>query len=241
MLARMVRPVGAPVFDPATLVLSAWWRANYVTPPWGQNASAGTSGGNDPLDEATDYPTSGTAVNGLTPAAFNGSTQFLGTAGAFSTYATDTAYSGWVLMKVTSISTDIAAPSLYDNNNVWSNGPYAGLVLRDSTGTKSATLFHFDGAQQGVSTAIATGAWTLVQWKYDGTNIKIRTNGGSYSSTAAGTLGDLTAPFLVSQAYDGTKSFTGSILEIGLSLGVISDANFDNIKSYVNSRYALAL
>lgn len=232
---------GGPVFDPATLALTGWWRASYPgSGTWSGTASAGSSVANGLL-EVINAPSVGTAVNSLDPASFDGVNDKLAGA-AFSTFATDSAYGGWALIKVASIGTDAAAPSLYDNDNVWSNGAYAGLVLRDDGGgTVTVTLFHFDGGQKGVAANFTTGAWQLVQWKYDGTNIKIRVNGGSWSSTAAGTLADLSSTFSLSASYDGTAHLDADVLEVGLIDSALSDANFDNVLSYARSRYALAL
>jgi len=38
-----------------------------------------------------------------------------------------------------------------------------------------------------------------------------------------------------------TAFFDGRILEVGAAPSALSDATFDDIKSYVNSRYGLAL
>lgn len=239
MLGRMIRPLGtaAAVFDPATLALTGWWRASYPgSGTWLGTASAGGSGTQNLL-EVTNSPSVGTAVNSLDPATFDGVNDKLAGA-AFSTFATSSAYSGWALINIVSIGTNVAAPSLYDNDNVWSNGAYAGLVLQ-STG--NVILYHFDSVQKGVSASFSTATWQLVQWKYDGTNIKIRVNGGSWSSTAAGSLADLTSNFQLSASYDGTAHLNGDVLEVGLIDSALSDANFDNVLSYARSRYALSL
>jgi len=227
----------AATYDPAVLSLTGWWRASYDgSGTWSGTASAGSSGTHGLL-EIINKPAAGTAVNGRTPATFDGVNDFLG-GSAFSTYATGTAYGGWALIKIASISTNNAAPSLYDNVTVWSNGAYGGLVLRSNN---TVTLFHFDGGQQGVAASFTTSAWQLVQWKYDGTNGKIRVNAGSWSSTAMGTLADLTSTFYLSKRYDGTADFGGDVLDVGLIDSAPSDATFDNILLYARSYHALAL
>lgn len=224
-------------FDPATLALTGWWRGSYDgSGTWSGTASAGSSGTRS-LVELTNKPSSGTAVNGFNPATFDGVNDKLGGA-AVSTYMTVAAYAGWALVNVSSISTNSAAPALYDNVTIWSNGAFGGLVLR-STGT--VTLFHFDGSQQEVAASFSTATWQLVQWKYDGTNLKVRVNGGARSSTAAGSLSDLTSTFYLSNRYDGTADLPADVLEVGLIDSALSDANEDNVLSYARSRYALAL
>ncbi len=100
-------------------------------------------------------------------------------------------------------------------------------------------LHHFGAT--AITAAFSTGAWQLVQFKYDGTDYKIRVNGGSWSSGAAANIGSLTATIRVGNNYNATKFLDGRILEIGLIDSTLSDGTFDSIKSYVNSRYALSL
>ena len=224
-------------FTPADLTLSGYWKASYSGSPWVGTASAGASGGRN-LTEATNAPSVGSAVNGLTPAHFGGSNSKLGGA-AVSTYMTVAAYGGWVLLNVPSISTNSAFPSLYDNVTIWSNGAFGGLVLRSNN---TVTLFHFDGGQKNVAASFTTGTWQLVQWKFDGSNLKIRVNGGAWQTTpGVGNSADTTSTFYLSQRYDGTSDLSADVLEVGLFASAQSDANDDNVLSYDRTHYALAL
>jgi hypothetical protein len=45
---------------------------------------------------------------------------------------------------------------------------------------------------------------------------------------------------VVGRNYD-TKFLDGRILDVGMATSALSDGSFDSVKSYVNSRYALAL
>src|SRR6267142_3229718 len=75
----------APAFTPADLSLSAWFRASYTSPPpWVGRASAGTSAAKNLTTAASSVtdPSAGTAVNGLTPAHFDGTDVLLLKTGA---------------------------------------------------------------------------------------------------------------------------------------------------------------
>lgn len=231
---------GAVAFDPTALALTGYWRAPYAGSPMVAMASAGASGANGNLTTRGVAPSVGTPVGGKAPAVFNGSTTALGAAHAFSTFGTAGSYSGWAIVYVAAISTDSAFPSLYDNNTIWSNGAYAGVVLRSSG---SVVLFHYDGFfQHEASVAIATGAWCLVHWKYDGTNMRIGVNGTWGTATAAANCADLTSTLCVSEDYSGVRALNGSLLEMAHTDAIITDPTIASIKgSYALSRYGLSL
>ncbi len=224
------------VFNPATLDLSGWWRASFSESPWVGTASAGSSGSRD-LTEATNPPVTGAAVNGLVPADFDGTNDVLTNATAISTLLSASAWSMWALVNLDAINTN--------NADVWLNDPilcdtgaFWGVHLK-SGGTVHA--FQWDGASKSVSETISTGAWALVQAKYNGTNLLLRVNSGSWQSAAAGNISTLTGTLRAGVTPTGGHALDGRIAEIGIADLVISDADFDNIKSYVNSRYALSL
>src|SRR5205814_1311397 len=81
-----------------------------------------------------------------------------------------------------------------------------------------------------------------LQLKWDGTQMRMRIDSGGWSAnTNAKTLQIFgTGQLVVGKNY-ASGFFDGRILEVGIAPSVISDANFDNIKAYVNTRYALAL
>jgi hypothetical protein len=233
---------GTSVFDPATLSLTGWWRASFAASPWVGTASAGTSGSNN-LTEATNPPTVGSALNGLNPASFNGSTKQLTAGGTVSTYVSPTAYSGWALVNIAAIATDSGTGSPYVNDHVFADtvGGYFGLALR-STGP-GIQAYHLDATTyQVAATTFTTSAWTLIQWRYDGTNIGVRVNSGSWVTQAAASMVAGAAGAGLRMGHNYNVSFlNGLVADAGLASSSFNDATFDQIKSYVNARYALAL
>jgi hypothetical protein len=223
-------------FDPATLTLTGWWRGSYSGSPWTGTASAGSSGSRD-LTEATNPPGTGSAVNGFTPADFDGTNDVLTNATAISTLLSASAWSMWALVNLDAINTN--------NADVWLNDPilndsgaFWGVHLK-SGGTVHA--YQWDGASKSVSETVSTGGWALVQAKYNGTNLLLRVNSGSWQSAAAGNISTLTGTLRAGVTPTGGHALDGKVLELALAASALSDANFDNVKSYVNSRYALSL
>lgn len=240
MLGRHVRCHGstAPaVFDPATLALTAWWRASYTASPWVGTASAGSSGSRD-LTEATNPPSVGSALNGFTPADCDGSNDILTNATTLTNYITNTAYFGWCLFMfdaATGGTGTFGSPNLIaDNAGFW------GVAVYDDTGTKKIDAWHWDGSAKRSTDTISTGAWTLVCWRYDGTNIRLKVNSASVQVNAAGSVSTLTGTMEAANGFSGFY-FDGKIAEIGLMASAESDARFDDIKAYINNRYGLSL
>lgn len=228
--------IKSSTFDPATLSLSGWWRTNYGGSPWTGNASAGASNGRS-LTEATNPPTGGTAVNGLTPALFNGTTNQLSTALTINDFG-PSAISIVALVKMVALAADDAGmdvqPKIFCDT-----GSYLNLLV-ETSGVRFG--FYNGGIKQTADVAISTGVWTMVRAKWDGTNLFCATNANAFAvGVASGAPDVLTGTMNVGRNYNATSFLSGNIAELMVSSTALSDANFNNIRSYFNARYALAL
>lgn len=241
-LATRPRPSGTvPAFDPATLTLTGWWRASYSGSPWAGTASAGGSGSQS-LTEASLSPSVGTAVSGVTPPDFNGTDDRLAGA-ACSTFFTTTHYSGWALVKVDTIGTDSATHNANEHIATTLGTGQWGIYLRDNgAGTVNVTHRAFGSSvERTVATAFTKSTWQLVQWRADGLTLEIRVNGGAWASAATGTINSLAAALELGRNPNQNEFLDGAILDFGTCQLKLNDATFDDIKSYANARYGLAL
>ncbi len=226
---------------PSVLSLDGWYQASYSGSPWSPTASAGTSGTNGTLVTSSVAPSTGTAVNSLTPATFNGSTQALvsGTA-AMSALASVGAMTLLVLMKAS--ATTAAASDFYDDPLLaGDSGGNCGLVYT-SSGVR-AGVFQAS-SKQTTSIALATGTWALCVMRYDGTNVKCRvsTSSGTTDATPVASGNPVFGTSLyVGRNYANAKHYAGDILEVITSATALSDANLVTIRDYYNTRYSLAL
>lgn len=230
---------GTAVFDPATLALSGWWRASFAGSPWVARASAGSSGSNGNLTEGTNPPATGSAVNGLTPADFDGTNDILSNATAITTMVSDASGSLVCLFYADTAFADPGSTSFYLEPSLIGN---ATSKLSLSFSTAGVSLGTFNGAAwNAVRTACGTGAWHLAQARWDnvGGNIEVRVDSGSWQ-TLARALAMAGGNVQVGLNYD-IAWFDGKILEVMTAPARLADADFTNIVSYVNSRYALAL
>jgi hypothetical protein len=208
-----------------------WVMASYAGSPW-----VGKVDSRD-LSEATNPPATGTAVNGLTPADFDGTNDILTNATAISTILSAAAWSCLALVNLDAINTNNADLWLNDPI-VCDTGAFWGIHLKSAP---TVHIFQWDGASKSVSETIATSAWALVQAKYNGANLLLRVNGGSWQAAASGNISTTTGTVRVGLTPTGGHALDGRLAEIMLSNVAEADAVFDDLKADINAIYGLAL
>ncbi len=227
---------GVAVLDPSTLSLTGWVRGSYAAAPWAGTASAGTSGAKTFQTSGTN-PTAGTAVNGLTPAAFNGSTQYLiDIVSTMSAYISTTAYRVSLLINATSAAAP--AGNIYDNPGILTEAGGEWGIVFNSNGV---SCYHDSAGYKVASQACSTGAWHAVDVLYNGTTLTVSVDGVAGTPVTAGTLGAIGSAVRVGGNYSHAVKFTGSILEIATAQATLATTTAAQIKAYYNSRYGLSL
>jgi hypothetical protein len=220
----------APILNPKLLNCTLFCAGNYSSAPWVGTASAGTSSSNSLSSSGTD-PTSGTALNGFTPATF--SSQFLTTPTSTGLWGA----SGSICVLFNASSASAASGTHFD-----------GTFISEATTPTVSVGFTTSGicgniisgvTDYRLDIAASTNAWHLCQFKWDGTNIYLRLDSGGWSSLAAGSPSN-TNYCNVGLSFAATY-FAGSIMEILSSSTALDHMQFDQYKAYCNNRYALAL
>ncbi len=224
-------PSGPAVYDPSTLSATGWWRTDFSASPWAGTASAGSSGGRS----LTGVAGTGTALNGRIPADFNGTNQELANATAISTLLSASAWFAWVLFNARTISTANANP-FQNIALLCDSGAFWGIHLHSAP---KVQVYQFSGANKVVEIPISLNAWTLVCARFDGTNLRAQVNSTLGTPTASGNISTVTGTLKVGRI--SSAFYDGRIADIGLSASAESDARFDDIRAYVNSRYSLSL
>lgn len=225
-------------FSPAQLNLTEWHRASYTGAPWVGNASSGTSASRDAtlgVNPGNLAPTSGAAVNGRTPALFTRSQKQDLYSPVSNTTLFNTSAGTFICLAKT---TTQQAPSgfNYGDGNLLTDPNNAETTAGITSSGFAACLY--DGAYKRTSAiALANDTWGACEMFFDGSTLSARVNGGTASSTACGPW----TPVNPSQPYMGwgyvINYFDGSILEWITSPTVISLANRNKIRSYLNTRY----
>lgn len=230
---------GTAVFNPATLNLSGWWRANYTGSPWVPTASAGNSGTNGNLAEATNPPTIGASQNAKAPAEFNGTNQIITTDNAMTTYLGNSAGSVWGVFRASAAAVDAGAGLRIDNK---------GLVYQDTGGTvfgigysaSGVTVAYYDTGYRELVADANINNYHLFQVKWNATTLSLRVDSLARTTIAVTALTIGASPLVLGKNY-ATNFQACRMEEIGTSLNTFSDTQEDNIKSYVNATYGLSL
>jgi endoglucanase len=210
--------------------LNAYYRCDYQVGSWVSHAL--TSGFTLNTASSTS-PAQGSTVNSKVPADFNGTTHGIYASGKnMSHHGSASAYSGWALVYVDAISTDEA--TFTDNDAIMADtGSTFGIFLKGT----NVVLMGNDGAQKSVSAAITTGGWRLVQWTFDGVDMRLRVNNGAWQSASCGALSLSATSLRYGVNPAASQRFDGKIMEIGHASSVISDDYFNNLRTYSNSKY----
>lgn len=222
--------------DPTTRSWSGYWRADYSASPWVGVATAGASSGRD-LTEATNPPTTGTAVNGYVPANFDGTNDLLTADLTADDYVGASAMSVHAVVYIDTA----AAPGTYAFDDACIVvAQYSGIFgLGVSSSGVRFGVYTTSGYYETAAVALSTGAWHRVQARYDGTNVSVRIDGGSWTNTAAtDPFAAGGSPMLVGVDIVGTTTFLdGKALEVCVSTTAFSDAVMDDIDAYAVARY----
>lgn len=215
-------------------------RGSYTASPWAGTASAGISGTRS-LAEATNPPGVGSAVNGFTPADFDGTNDRLRDAvNALNTYISDTSGTVVALFKMDALDADDGAASRY-------NDPQ--FIGHDATGNfyfginaTGVFLGGWNGAAHDSisSAAVSTGAWHLAVGTWNGTTFYLSIDGAAFTS-AARTLSLGGAGGIVMGAnYNSTVFLNGQVLVAAAGQFTATMTDVDNIKTFVNNEFGMS-
>lgn len=242
LIARRARGLIMPdasvaAFDPATLSASLWVRASYGGVPWTGVSSAGSSGGRNLV--AGTAPSVGSALAGLTPAAFNGTTQFLVNALTINQLFTG-AYDIYALLNLAALGT--TGPAFDEPPIICDSGGNWGLHVSSS----GARLYHFDTSAKATTyLALGTATWTLLRARYDGSALTIATNGNALgNSSGAGVglpAGSASSTIRVGSNYTGAALLNGSLAELVVYPSNLSAGNITNMRGYFSARYGISV
>lgn len=223
---------------PSTLALTGWWRASYSGPPWSGTASAGTSGSNN-LTDSGNSPSAGTAVNGYTPADFDGLNDVLNGPNV-DDLVSNSAGTIIALAYMDAAFADPGASLYYTAPAFFGRGVSNSRVALCYTSSGVRIGGSSDGiSYDSVAVAASTGAWHLLQGRWNGTTLEVRVDSGSWS-TLAQTITLTTTGMVSGSDSSGTNYLNGKVLELMTAQIRVSDSEANNIVSYVNDRYALS-
>jgi hypothetical protein len=232
----------AVTFSMEGLNLSGRWKADFTGVPWAGTPSAGSSGSHSlvswvpPAVPPVDL-IAGSPVNGLTPAKADTGASALSLDPRLPISAFFTAGAGTILMLVKPLSA--AAPGATPFNEPGFMGDNNGAMTA-SFSTSGFGVGLNDGTPRSFRIPCSTGAYHLLEMKWNGAHLIARVDSGDRVARPCGKIGNMF----------GTSHFGGNAgggyldwecLEALWSPVTISDTDCDNIKAYMNATYALSL
>ncbi len=264
-----VDPCSCAGWTPANLDLTGFWDASFDgSAPWEGTASLGISGTKDldvvdlSLPRTHTSPTAGSAVNGFTPAAFDGrmfldsspvEAMQLNTPDAFGVYADAQAFSCWVVAKVTergAPNAHVGGAALVCYNYAAGSRPFF-LYLTD--GGLSGNAWPDGGSNTSVScnNTPPEDAWVIATFRKNGTNMQVGLNeipGTQVSSSVAystalsvGVDDQISVGMERFVFHSQEQAFAGDMLQIGMADRYIPDSEWCKIICAARTKFDLAL
>jgi len=213
---QIVKLDASGLLDLTTLASTGWWRGSFAGTgwTWAGTASAGSSGSRN-LTEATNPPTAGTAVDGYTPAHFNGTNQKLGHAGPVApTFVSTTQWSTWVMFKATAAFAFGNDNQRYNSPHFWASNDSGVGVGFDSNGI-FVQQADSSPTQHDTNIACATGAWHVLFAWWDGALLWLQLDNGTPVSVACTSMysGVSSAQLVVGTNWNASTWLQGDIMD----------------------------
>lgn len=227
--------------NPANLNLGLWCRASYGGSPWVGVASAGGSGARN-LAEAVNAPAVGAAVNGLTPANFDGVNDILTNATAMSTIASASA--GTIILLARVDTNPGGERPLFASVNVAGATTDLYISYRPATSPFNQNIGWTFNFGDGTSNAIYSkkggiGEWCFIACRWNGFACSMKVNSGDWQYDPAGNMSGGGTPRM--GADSGGNFLDCSVLEVMVSPTYLTDSQVEDIKEYMNNRYSLSM
>lgn len=225
--------------------LKLWIKADSLSLSDGDPVTswADLSGNSYNFSEATNPPTYKlNIVNGKPVVRFNGTNNFMTSAGKLSQVATATAYSFWVVYTLrANPPNNFTGANVYKDAAIWTEAveQNGGLYVRNASGTVYGAYQIYPAALDTVG-PITNGTFYLHQARLDTGNIYYSVNGGAESTTASGSQVFYASGFILIGKCPDTSSFPQMDLAELVIVNAAGDATSrTQMAAYFNSRYSL--
>ncbi len=225
--------------NPSALALTQWNRIAFAGPPWAANASAGSSGtSNRTLVTGGSDPTVGSALSGRNTIAFaKASSQFLATQVANNVLFGSTLTFA-ALVNVSGL--DAKDATVYNNGTLASDGANGETTFGITASGVTCTVYS-GGFVTTADIALSAG-WHFIQFRLDTSDLQARVDGGSWTTIACGAPSYLTPGVMqVGRGYSGAHYLNGAGAEFLWADSALSNANLDDVRAYLRTRYQITV
>jgi hypothetical protein len=174
-------------------------------------------------------------LNSLNIANFDGSNDVLNGI-AMANLFSPTSYSAFVVGRARTIVTN--SENGYENEAFYGDGGgYVAMYLRSSN---LIGAYNWDGANRVATTAYTANTFVIGYAELSGSNIRIRTNGGSETITATSATFTLTGTLQLGRNYNSDiYCLDGEIAEVIFTNAALSNTNRQLIEGYLAWKWGL--
>jgi hypothetical protein len=174
-------------------------------------------------------------LNSLNIANFDGSNDVLNGI-AMANLFSPTSYSAFVVGRARTIVTN--SENGYENEAFYGDGGgYVAMYLRSSN---LIGAYNYDGANRVATTAYTANTFVIGYAELSGSNIRIRTNGGSETITATSATFTLTGTLQLGRNYNSDiYCLDGEIAEVIFTNAALSNTNRQLIEGYLAHKWGL--
>ena len=227
-----------PAFSPASLAFSGLWLPSFSGAPWAATASAGVSGTTGALAASPTSPDTGSAVNGYTPASFAAAKALTNSANANVLF---TGAEGTIIALFYANSAAAPTGNKYDDAALLHDSSVR-MTLNFSSSGVGITCLDGISYKQAI-TACSTGAWHLAMGRWSGSNtVGITLDSASEVTTALGASVLTDGTDIYAGYYQPLNTiFDGSALMLATAAYAVTDLEYADLKSWVNTTFALSL
>jgi len=204
---------------------------------WGDQTPGGT------LDftqiVAGKRPAAGVGINDFSAPSFDGVDDYL-LSDVLSKFISAASYHVFVVLRARTVSGSNA--TAYLNNGVVADVAtgWWGLYLKDNAGTYEAHGFHWDsGLSEAVATGLALNEDSLVEWSFDGTDIRCQIGTHSEAIASASNVGNLTNAVALGVGASGGLYLDGAIGSVLVCNVHLTETERVNVRGYLSSLYGV--
>lgn len=219
--------------DPSTVSSrTSWIRASYAGNPW-----VGTSGSEN-YTEATNFPAVGAAVNGLTPADFDGVNDQLVSATSDINALYGTSGSELIIVSFDALPAD-NADAFLEGVVLEDANTFLGLYV--STSGVRANAYDTGHRSTTPKVPVSVSTFYALQFRFNGSVLECRKNTGGWSQVNCTGPSTRTAGLFISRSGAGGARLNGQVLEHITFNSYLSTSTMDGLVNYARARYNLPL
>lgn len=143
------------------------------------------------------------------------------------------------------VGADANQANVYQNDAVFEDaGGYVGLMVSNvDASTVRLHAYNYDGNANAATADVAKSTWFVVAYKHDGTDVKIKVNGGLWTSVASGATNGwspTTVTLMLGSNYQ-TSRLEFDLAHAAFYNAAVSDSDVDDVMTWMASEIGISI